>query len=539
MGSWISRLGLNSKLLVAPSAIVALFMLCVLSILDGMFDARKAEESYRHEVVLARELDLSNADAYKALAWAAAGFPQERVDSLFKGQLATIDRNLSELAKSDAHDELGAAGLDSLLRQYRKVIVELQDAASGDVAFASMYLGSVQDVYREIARRISERMTTDLDTASYRMARAIHSAWIGVLVAALLGGIVSIRMARRIAKPIERLNESARSMASGDLGVRIDDSGGDEIGVLSSSVATLARMLRGVIDGLRNSASELRGTSAELGGMSDHLQAGSTELVKRTAAVSQEIRSTASTMQDARESVAKASREMGSVAAAAEEMSAAIGEVSRSTVQAKEIANEAVRRGQDVSKRIDALGLAATEIDKVTQLIQDVSNQTRLLALNATIEAARAGEAGRGFAVVADEVKNLANQTQGSTEEIGRGIAQIQQAVRTAVEDVSAVTKVVGEIQGLVDSIAATVEQQSISTREIASRAAEVSSEVRHVEQSVEASASAAGRMAENLSGLDRLASQLNDTGGSLKGKSVRLTELVGGLEQGIAHFKQ
>lgn len=539
MDSWISRLGLNSKLLVAPAAIVALFMLCVLSIIDGTSKARKAEEAYRREVVFARELDLSNADAYKALAWASAGFPQERVDSLFKGQLAAIDRNLSELAKSDGHDGAGASGLDTLLRQYRKVIVELQDAASGDVAFASMYLGSVQDIYREIARRVADRMASDQETAGHRTTRAMHSAWIGVLVAALLGGFVSIRMARRIARPIERLNESAKSMASGDLGVRIDDSDGDEIGVLSSSVATLSRMLRGVVDGLRTSVSELRGTSAELGGMSDHLQAGSSELAKRTAAVSQEIRSTATTMEGARESVARASRDMGSVAAAAEEMSAAIGEVSRSTVQAKDIANEAVRRGQDVSKRIDALGQAAAEIDKVTQLIQDVSNQTRLLALNATIEAARAGEAGRGFAVVADEVKNLANQTQGSTEEIGRGIAQIQQAVRTAVDDVSAVTKVVGEIQGLIDSIAASVEQQSISTRDIASRAAGVSSEVKHVELSVEASASAAGRMAENLSGLDRLVSQLNDTGGSLKGKSIRLTELVGGLEQGIAHFKQ
>lgn len=539
MGSWISRLGLNSKLLVAPATIVALFVVCVLSILDGMFAVRKAEDAYRREVAFSRELDLSNADAYKALAWASAGFPQERVDSLFKGQLAAIDRNLSELAKAAAHDGPGVDGLDSLLRQYRKVIVELQDAASGDVAFASMYLGSVQDIYREIARRVSDRMAADLDHASYRMARAIHSAWIGILLAALLGGFVSIRMARRIAKPIERLNESARSMASGDLGVKIDDSAGDEIGVLSGSVATLARMLRGVVDGLRTSASELHGTSAELDGMSDHLQAGSSELARRTAAVSQEIRSTAATMEDARESVASASRDMGSVAAAAEEMSAAIGEVSRSTAQAREIANEAVRRGQDVSMRIDALGQAASEIDKVTQLIQDVSNQTRLLALNATIEAARAGEAGRGFAVVADEVKNLANQTQGSTEEIGRGIAQIQQAVRTAVDDVSAVTKVVSEIQGLIDSIAATVEQQSISTRDIASRAAGVSSEVKHVERSVEASASAAGRMAENLTGLDRLVAQLKDTGGSLKGKSIRLTELVGGLEQGIAHFKQ
>lgn len=539
MGSWISRLGLNSKLLVAPLAIVALFTLCVLSIIDGTLKARKAEEAYRQETAFARRLDLSNADAYKALAWASAGFPQERVDSLFKEQFAAIDGNLSELGKSGAYDDPGASSLDSLLRQYRKVIVELRDAASGDVAFASMYLGSVQDIYREIDRRVSQRMASDQENASRRTTRAMHSAWIGVLVAALLGGFVSFRMARRIAQPIERLNESARSMASGDLGVRIDDSGDDEIGVLSGSVATLSRMLRGVIDGLRTSAAELHGTSAELDGMSDHLQAGSSELARRTAAVSQEIRSTATTMEGARESVATASRDMGSVAAAAEEMSAAIGEVSRSTAEAREIANEAVRRGQDASDRIDALGQAAAEIDKVTQLIQDVSNQTRLLALNATIEAARAGEAGRGFAVVADEVKNLANQTQGSTEEIGRGVAQIQQAVRTAVEDVSAVTKVVGEIQGLIDSIAATIEQQSISTRDIASRVAGVSSEVKHVERSVEASASAAGRMAENLSGLDRLVSQLNDTGGSLKGKSIRLAELVGGLEHGIAHFKQ
>ena len=97
---------------------------------------------------------------------------------------------------------------------------------------------------------------------------------------------------------------------------------------------------------------------------------------------------------------------------------------------------EVDKAGKDVQTSIEGFREATSKMNTITDLINNVANQTSLLALNASIEAARAGEAGRGFAVVASEISNLASQTTVATEDINKLIAEISSQLGNMVDTI-------------------------------------------------------------------------------------------------------
>lgn len=147
------------------------------------------------------------------------------------------------------------------------------------------------------------------------------------------------------------------------------------------------------------------------------------------------------------------------VAAAMEQMSVSINEVSNNTDRSLEAVKRTEESAQDAMKtmeagiasshrvvsvvtqsqtRISEVNASVEKIRAVSQVINDIAEQTNLLALNAAIEAARAGEQGRGFAVVADEVRKLAERTSAATTEIGTMISAIQGETRSAIASIDA-----------------------------------------------------------------------------------------------------
>jgi hypothetical protein len=156
------------------------------------------------------------------------------------------------------------------------------------------------------------------------------------------------------------------------------------------------------------------------------------------------------------------------LSAAVEELSVTVATISDDVTQTAIVAQRAVQEANDTASVIAQLGTSSERIGAVSELIASIADQTNLLALNATIEAARAGEAGRGFSVVADEVKSLAQQTGTSASEIGQLITQVRQEVDASISSMNAIVSTITEIDSRQQSIAAALEEQSVTTTEVA-----------------------------------------------------------------------
>ena len=86
---------------------------------------------------------------------------------------------------------------------------------------------------------------------------------------------------------------------------------------------------------------------------------------------------------------------------------------------------------QNLNDNILEILKLSVEIEKISEMIKSIANQSNILGLNASIEAARSGEHGRGFSVVANEIRNLAEQSKNTVSLI----RNLTENIKLKVED--------------------------------------------------------------------------------------------------------
>ncbi|MEU4562603.1 methyl-accepting chemotaxis protein [Actinoplanes sp. NPDC023936] len=389
-------------------------------------------------------------------------------------------------------------------------VVALFDAGDIDEANA-LILGSGYDAYYKIVEgtdtliasitaRTDDAATDEQDEASF-----VRTTMIVVFVLAVLAAIIlSIAVTRSVVGPVTRLVAALRGMASGDLTVRADTTGDDEM-------AEMGRAVDEAVAGVRATVVEILENGAQLTAASQTMRQVSTRIDAAIAEADQQAGLAAT-------SAAGVSGNVNTVAAGSTEMGSAIGEISRNAADAARVASEAVGAASATSSTINRLGESSAQIGDVIKTITAIAEQTNLLALNATIEAARAGEMGKGFAVVASEVKDLAQETARATEDISRRVEAIQNDTGQAVTAIDEISRIIEQISEFQTTIASAVEEQSATTAEMnrgvgeaAAGVTDIANNIASVAHSTASSREAVGLAARTAEDVQLLADRLRD----------------------------
>lgn len=155
----------------------------------------------------------------------------------------------------------------------------------------------------------------------------------------------------------------------------------------------------------------------------------------------------------------------------------------------KELSSQTIEVSKEMQKDMDELFDVINHMNEVIAGINSISSQTNLLALNASIEAARAGEAGRGFAVVADEIRELAEETQKLTGNMGGFVEGIKDASQksaksatSTIEALGTMTEKIGNVWELNDENQKHVSKVNESISSLAAVSEEISSSMTQLE---------------------------------------------------------
>jgi len=326
----------------------------------------------------------------------------------------------------------------------------------------------------------------DYRTEAEATVAAAHTTMLALAVGtALIGLIIAIVFAYSMSKPIFAAMHIAERVAAGIFTDQIDVRRRDELGRLLTSLAVMQAGLSARADddaALMSSKdranSEQVNLRARMEAEIEAFRSTISSVLTNTDATTGELSETARTLSSIAQAAGQQSIETASsaeetsvnvqtVSTAAGQLGESVQAIEGQLHEATSIVRRASSMAEDANETMGALATAAQRIDEVVGFIRNIAGQTNLLALNATIEAARAGEAGRGFAVVASEVKALATQTAKATEDISSQIAEVQLATKRAVDNVGAITAVMGEIDSFTATIATAVNQQNAAAAEI------------------------------------------------------------------------
>lgn len=348
----------------------------------------------------------------------------------------------------------------------------------------------------------------DVDASSVAAGQKdfIVSSSIVFVVSVIFILLLQLLITNKILSPIKKIFTVIEEVSTGNLQIRIDHHGTDEIG-------TLSMKFNEMLENICQTLSYTKATSKEMDSSSDKLS----QSVEVSSALSHNIENLLLDANNTIKNQTQATNESYNMVMdtthAIHQMNQYTEEINEgSNVMVKEASegNELLLRASqqmgviyetilDALKVVKFLEERSKQIENIVEVINGISDQTNLLALNASIEAARAGEHGKGFSVVAEEVRKLAEDSNSQAQQIAFLVKEIQTETKNVVKTMNKGNE---EAQNGIKSVEATQN----SFHRIMEIAQDLAEEIQKVFQVSEEMSANMGTSLKNFDELKRLA---------------------------------
>ena len=229
---------------------------------------------------------------------------------------------------------------------------------------------------------------------------------------------------------IMHLMSRMTSLSQGDLTVAAK--------VSSGVTGSIADVFNYTIESLRGLVTQINGTSEQLNAYAQQANQTAENLLAASQEQSDEVTDASVAINTITENVKRVADytvNSAHVAKKSLEISRQGADTVRETLEGMHAIREQV---QVTAKRIKRLSESSQEVSHISQLMNDIAEQTQVLALNASIQMTSVGDAGKGFGGVAEEVQMLAKKaaaTSRKAEVLVRTMQSDTQETVTSMEE--------------------------------------------------------------------------------------------------------